>query len=261
MLAKYISRPQSKPRKPPQPEFESMDDIKPLARGISTILKRPSSETKSQPDIQHASPINQWTDTVDRDDKINDDKSSQPEINSYSSSNDILSSTYTPHTKDRALDSVGLVKIAPAATRFNDIKSEAMVSWEEGVSLKLGYKSDAKKKPKEWLSQSEFFSDEPSSSSPSKNISPDWLPNTERTYAEATQQKKSPDRNTPDWALDEEVQTVPQNVLYGYNQGSWTPTAGAMTHQMRPMMVMSSPYMRAQPSILPASPRDTEYLR
>ncbi|KAI9274073.1 hypothetical protein EDC94DRAFT_593728 [Helicostylum pulchrum] len=260
-MAKDISRPQSKPRKPPQPEFESMDDIKPLARGISTILKRPSSETKSQPDIQHASPINQWTDTVNRDDKINDDKSSQPEINSYSSSNDISSSTYTPHTKDRALDSVGLVKIAPAATRFDDIKSEAMVTWEEGASLKLGCKSDAKKKSKEWLSQSEFFSDEPSSSSPSKNISPDWLPNTERTYAEATQLKKSPDRNTPDWALDEEVQTVPQNVLYGYNQGSWTPTAGAMTHQMRPMMVMSSPYMRAQPSILPASPRDTEYLR
>lgn len=46
MLAKEISSPVPKPRKRPQPEFESMDDIKPMARGIPTILKRPLPKTE-----------------------------------------------------------------------------------------------------------------------------------------------------------------------------------------------------------------------
>ncbi|KAI8073586.1 hypothetical protein BDF21DRAFT_465021 [Thamnidium elegans] len=268
MLAKEVLRPQPKPRSPPQPDFESMDDIKPMPR---VILKRPeptitSTTTESQADISpiiknDAAASNQWRDTTKWDDKTNHDKSSQPEINSYSSSSEVSPSAYRPRTRDHALDSIGIVKITPAVTKFDDIKSEAMVSWKEGVDLRLDNNSNAKKKPKEWLSQSVFFSDEPSSSSPSKNVSPDWLQNTERTYAEATHQKNSSNRKTPDWVLEEVVQRIPQNIPYEYNQGRWTPTAGAMTHQMQPMMMMPSPYMQVQPSIFPSSPRDTEYFR
>ncbi|GAA5810653.1 hypothetical protein MFLAVUS_004077 [Mucor flavus] len=46
MLAKEIPPTLPKPRKPLQPEFESMDDIKPMARGIPTILKRPLPKTE-----------------------------------------------------------------------------------------------------------------------------------------------------------------------------------------------------------------------
>lgn len=172
-------------------------------------------------------------------------------------------SPYKPRrrTRDQTSDSVGFVKIAPSISKFEDIKSEAINSWEEGVDLCLDTRPRTKKKPTEWLSDSEFISSKPTTPPISKNISPEWLqPSTssKKTYAEATN-RNIQDRKTPEWALDDGAKSIPQpmEMPYGYHQQPWTPTSHNMQH-IGPVVMMPSPYMQMSPNMY-TTPRDHEY--
>lgn len=187
---------------------------------------------------------------------------------SNSSENSPYNNTAKPRTRNNTFDTVGLVKVTASVGKFEDIKSEAMNSWDEGVDVRLD-NNDTKKKPKEWLSQSAFFSDKysatsPPSDSPDKNVSPDWLQETtanpnRKTYAEAAHQLKS-GRKTPEWATEETTPQAPQMAIpYGYSQPAWSPQGAAIPHPLAPMVMMHPPYMQMPPMLSPPSQRDDEY--
>ncbi|KAI7895019.1 uncharacterized protein EV154DRAFT_496731 [Mucor mucedo] len=167
-----------------------------------------------------------------------------------------------PRTRDQTIDSVSHVKIAPFITRFEDIKSEAMNSWEEGVDLRLEMRPPTKKKPTEWLKDSEFVSNNSITSPVTNNISPAWLQTTssKKTYVEAAENRIQ-DRKTPEWALEDgggrAIQPQAMEMPYGYQQQQpWAPNS----HNMQHMMMMPSPYMQIQPTMYPTS-RDNEYFQ
>lgn len=202
---------------------------------------------------------NNWTDVTSWDNAT--DKSSN-----YSTKHEISpiiaeKSPFKPksRTRDHTIDSVSHFKIAPAISRFEDIKSEAMNSWEEGVDLRLEIRPPTKKKPTEWLKDSEFVSNSSITSPVNNNSSPAWLQaatSSKKTYTEAAE-NHSQDRKTPDWALDNGARVIqhqPMEASYGFQQQPWTPNS----HKMQPMVMLPSPYIQMPPTMY-TTPRDNEY--
>ncbi|CEP17788.1 hypothetical protein [Parasitella parasitica] len=113
-------------------------------------------------------------------------------------------------SRDATVDSLTSIKFKPAVTKFEDLKTEAIDSWGEGVDVAL---VDSKNKKKtEWLSESAFFSEETvhKSSDDSSVLSTTSDVNiithhskTERSYADAVNDRMS----TPAWVTMDNNQT------------------------------------------------------
>jgi hypothetical protein len=165
---------------------------------------------------------------------------------------------------------LGFVKYTPATSRFEDIQSEAFNSWEEGVDLRLENSSKSKKRV-EWLSQSDFFSNDvlspktekesafeppqttiqtrphPNESSQVKQIlkkslqaSPAPIETRKQSYAEVA------DKMTPAWAIENNEIASIEKYNYQQTTGLWAQTMVQQTpnmQQMAPVVMVPSPYM------------------
>lgn len=102
---------------------------------------------------------------------VSSDNNTQEGFTGPITSNVSSSTSNSKHrSRDGTIDPLASVKFKPAITKFEDLKSEAIGFWEEGVDVEL---VDSKNKKKtEWLSQSAFFSEDalPISSSSNDNV-------------------------------------------------------------------------------------------
>lgn len=122
------------------------------------------------------------------------------------------------------MDSLTSVKLKPAGINFEELKSEAVNLWDEGVDVKL---VDAKSKKKtEWLSSSAFFSDDPLMM-PSSSTTQQYTAPLDSDPAAAMDQKAPPSKQTyagivadksPEWAPDVSVSAASTYNAYPTQQ-------------------------------------------
>ncbi|KAI7907579.1 uncharacterized protein BX663DRAFT_547290 [Cokeromyces recurvatus] len=173
---------------------------------------------------------------------------------------DTLSHT---RTRQSTVDSLGFVKYTPAAGKFEDLKNEAINSWEEGLDLELETASKEKKRS-EWLPQSAFFAEDTYSAKPEQlDVSFQNVPQeVKKSYSDVasgtTPNWAIDDNNTSAWNPDENI----NSVAFGFNQqptNVWRPTmlpSQSMQH-MTPVIMMPSSYI---PMANNYSPQDKEFL-
>lgn len=165
---------------------------------------------------------------------------------------------------------MGFVKYTPATSRFEDIQSEAINSWEEGVDLKLKNGGKSKKRV-EWLSESAFFSNEivspksenelpqqirilqrpPASESSAQPQQAGNMPQRPPSIQNDTSRKQSyaevVDKKTPAWAVEDNEIASMEKYTYQQAPSAWAPTMvqppAAHRQQMTPVVMMPSSYM------------------
>lgn len=175
----------------------------------------------------------------------------QNESEQWSPSSSVQS---TSRTRESTNNSLSFVKITKANNKFEDLKSEAMNLWTEGVDLELDSNANSKKKSA-WLSQSAFFeNDIDIPQKPLKEATSSTVENTrpqqQQTYAEIA------DNKTPAWALHNDVQPNQHPVPLQQHRLSnhWSP------NELMPMQSM----MVAPPAFIPVakpSPKDIELIQ
>ncbi|EPB91075.1 hypothetical protein HMPREF1544_02144 [Mucor circinelloides 1006PhL] len=174
----------------------SMDDLVPQrpqrrsSKRPPAVSNSPQSTVQSPPNMSHAHQSMPQPSTLNADytPYNNSSRETQPcSVSSDGNTPEIYTGAITPNassstanskqrSRDAAVDSLTSVKFKPMTINFEDLKSEAINFWDEGVDVKL---VDAKSKKKtEWLSSSAFFSTDPmmpSSSSSANNNSNDMM--------------------------------------------------------------------------------------
>ncbi|KAK4519913.1 uncharacterized protein ATC70_010157 [Mucor velutinosus] len=226
--------------------YTSMDDLVPQ-RSRGKPSKRPSATSSSpQSNVQsppssmshvhqsmpvHSTPSN--TDytpySISRDaqrssvssDNNNNSSKNTPDIYTGPMTPTVSSSTANSKHKSRdgTIDSLTSVKLKPAGINFEELKSEAVNLWDEGVDVKL---VDAKSKKKtEWLSSSAFFSDDPVIMSSSSNTNTNTQYSTPFDSATSVDQQRPKQTyagivadNSPVWATDVNKQASSEALEY-----------------------------------------------
>lgn len=176
-------------------------------------------------------------------------------VSSDSNTPDIFTGAITPNissstanskhrSRDGTVDSLTSVKLKPAGINFEDLKSEAVNLWDEGVDVKL---VDAKSKKKtEWMSFSAFFSDDLPSSSSSSNAQHNTpfdssAPVPHQTYAGIVADK------SPVWAPDADRQT--SSDALEYDAYPVPPPVPSSTSRDSPAWAKQADYMPAWASV------------
>ncbi|KAI8646321.1 hypothetical protein BD408DRAFT_440282 [Parasitella parasitica] len=148
---KSTSRPASLPRSPHSEIPSSMN-------GLSQASTAQPSKNDYTPPASHAN-ANASSKQVPTKSMSSDSNNTHEGYTGSITPNISTSTTNSKHrSRDGTVDSLTSVKFKPAVTKFEDLKTEAIDSWGEGVDVEL---VDSKNKKKtEWLSQSAFFSEE-----------------------------------------------------------------------------------------------------
>ncbi|KAI8364292.1 hypothetical protein EDC96DRAFT_608642 [Choanephora cucurbitarum] len=153
-----------------------------------------------------------------------------------------------PRSREQTIDSIQFTKRMPGAGSFEDIKSEAINSWGEGVDLELESGARAKKRA-DWLAPGDFFASTTDSSNSSESHikndisapAPMHPTDEQQSYASVAKQK------TPAWAI--ENSTVPFDThTTSFTQTTEWRAKNQLHHispqvpHMAPLVVMPSGY-------------------